>query len=133
MENITTAAELKESIKMLEAEQYVKGQELKRHFFLTVESLKPLNLIKGVVQDISTTPFLTKNFIGTASGMATSFLFRRFLPGSTAGLLFRLLGTAIHYGFVTNFTDSKPGIMQSIGKRLTHLFSRKTREVEKLQ
>lgn len=123
MEKISTAAGLKEAIKRLEAEKEVQGQLLNRQFYNTLETLKPINLLKGMVQDISTTPILTQNIIGTASGMATSFLFRRLMPGSTAGLLSRLFGTAIHYG-VTRAT-APSGILQSMGNRIKNLFSRR--------
>ena len=46
MQNITSTAGLKNAIQLLEAEQAVKGQLLKEQFYITYESLKPVNLLK---------------------------------------------------------------------------------------
>ena len=47
MQNITSAAELKDAIQLLEAEQSIKGQLLRELLFLTYEGLKPVNLLKN--------------------------------------------------------------------------------------
>jgi hypothetical protein len=127
MENVTNTAGLKEAIKKLEAEQEVKGQLLKQQFDITVENVKPINLLKGLIHDISATPILTQNIIGTASGMASGFFLRRLMPGSTAGLISRLVGTAIHYG-ITRASAKSTGIMNSMTHGIRKLFSGKHKD-----
>jgi hypothetical protein len=53
MQNITSIAELKNAIQLLEVKQADKGQLLKEQFFLTFESLKPANLLRSTVNDIA--------------------------------------------------------------------------------
>jgi hypothetical protein len=123
MEKISDAASLKRSIEILKAEQETKRQLLQTQFYNTMETVKPINLMKGLIHDISSTPILTQNILGTASGMASSFLLRRFMPGSTAGLISRLVGTAIHYG-ITRASAKTSGIMHSVTHGIRKLFSK---------
>jgi len=45
MEKITTIADLNDAIRILELKQKFEGELLKEEFKLTVEKLKPVNLI----------------------------------------------------------------------------------------
>ncbi|MBK7027801.1 MAG: hypothetical protein IPH45_00645 [Bacteroidales bacterium] len=93
MENITTSSELLEAIKILEAEQDFKGQVLKTQFFLTYESLKPINLINSTLKDISSSPYLLDNILGTAMGLVSGFLSRKLIVGGSSSIIRKLLGS----------------------------------------
>jgi hypothetical protein len=56
MQNITSSADLKDAIKLLEVEQEMKEQLLRDQLYLTYESLKPLNLLKNTLKEISSSP-----------------------------------------------------------------------------
>src|ERR1035437_9630354 len=69
MQNITSIAGLKDAIQVLEAEQSIRGQLLKDQLFLTYESLKPVNLIRNTLKEISSSPYLIDNIPGTIMGL----------------------------------------------------------------
>ncbi len=73
MQNITSIAELKNAIQLLEVEQADKGKLLKEQFYSTVESFKPANLIANTLNDIEKSPYLIENILGAAVGLVTGF------------------------------------------------------------
>lgn len=65
MQKITTSAELREAIALLELKQ--KGQEiqLKEQFYATYESFKTINLFKKVLLEVVTSPGLLSGMVNT--------------------------------------------------------------------
>ena len=61
MQNITSTAGLKDAIQLLEVEQGIKEQLLKDQLYLTYESLKPVNLIRNTLKEISSSPYMIDN------------------------------------------------------------------------
>ncbi|HEY3390219.1 MAG TPA: hypothetical protein VGK38_11645, partial [Prolixibacteraceae bacterium] len=74
MENITSSIELKMAIKRLEVAQDIDGQLLKEQFYVTYESLKPINLLRNTIYEITSSPHLLDSILGTAAGLVSGFL-----------------------------------------------------------
>jgi len=117
MENITSAADIKNAIQFLEADQEVKGQLLRAEFNTTLESLKPVNLLKNAVQEISSSPFLVRNIFGAVAGLATGYFSKRVVFGTSKNIFKRMLGIAFQFG-VTNVIARHPDNIASYGKVL---------------
>jgi len=49
MQPITSTADLKKAIQLLEVEHDASGKQLKAQFYATAESLKPVNLIRSTL------------------------------------------------------------------------------------
>jgi hypothetical protein len=125
MQNITSAAELKDAIQLLEAEQSIKGQLLREQLFLTFESLKPINLLKNTLKEISSTPYLIDNISGTAMGLLGGFLSKKIFVGTSGNLLRKLFGSVLQIG-VTNLVTQNSEIIKSVGQALIqHFFQKK--------
>ncbi len=122
MENITTSSELLEAIKILEAEQDFKGQVLKTQFFLTYESLKPINLINSTLKDISSSPYLLDNILGTAMGLVSGFLSRKLIVGGSSSIIRKLLGSILQFG-VTNLVAQHPDMLKNLGRFIMQIIS----------
>jgi len=58
MHKITSIAELKSTILILENEQAEKGMLLKDQFSKVLVSFKPVNLLAGTLNDIRKSPFM---------------------------------------------------------------------------
>lgn len=117
MENITTSAELKIAIQLLEAEQVFHKQLLKDQFSLVHESLKPANIIKNTFNDIASSPYLIDNMLGAAMGLATGFVTKKLASGVPGGLLKKLFGILLQFG-VTNVVAHNPNSVMSIGRSI---------------
>ena len=125
MQNITSAAELKDAIQLLEAEQSIKGQLLREQLFLTYEGLKPVNLLKNALKEISSTPYLIDNISGTAMGLLGGFLSKKIFVGTSGNLIKKLIGSVLQIG-VTNLVTQNSEIIKSVGQALIqHFFQKK--------
>jgi hypothetical protein len=125
MQNITSIAELKNSILVLETEQSIKGQLLKDQMFLTYEGLKPVNLIRHTLKEISSSPYLIENISGSAMGLLSGFLSRKIFVGTSGNLLKKLFGSILQFG-VTNIVAQNSDVIKTVGQSvLQHIFRKK--------
>jgi hypothetical protein len=124
MQKITSVAELRNAIQILEAEQAIKGRLLKEQFDLTYESLKPVNIIKRTIKDIASTPYLVNNLIGTLLGLVSGSLSNRVFVGSSGNIFRKLFGTLLQYG-VTNAVSKNPDVIKSLGQYIVHYLRRR--------
>jgi hypothetical protein len=122
VQEITSIAELREAIEILEADQKVKGQALKEQFQLTYESLKPINLLNSTLKEIASSPILLDNILGTAMGIVSGFLSKKLVVGTSGNIIRKLLGSLLQYG-VTNVVAQHPETLRSIGRFIIQLFS----------
>jgi hypothetical protein len=132
MENITSAVALKNAIQLLEADQAVKGQLLKEQFYMTYESLKPVNLVRNTLHDISTSPYLIDNILSTGMGIASGFLTNKIFVGRSGSIVRNLLGTILQFG-VTNVVAQHPAAVKSIGELIMQFLIRKKRTNSQLK
>jgi hypothetical protein len=58
MQEITTVKELKAAIRQLESDQKIQGEQLKVHFVLAKESMKPANLIQHALVSLMQSPWV---------------------------------------------------------------------------
>ena len=131
MEKITCAAELKIAIQNLEFEQEIQGQLLKEHFFLTFDSLKPANLIKNALQDITSSPYLLDNMLGSVMGMFSGYLSKKIAVGTSHNLFRKMAGSLLQFG-VTNLVAQHSDILKSVGNFIIdRIHNRKEKNIEK--
>ena len=108
----------------MEADQGIKGQLLKDQFYLAYESLKPVNLLKNTLHDISSSPNLIDNILGTAMGIASGFLTNKIFVGDQEVIIRKLLGSVLQFG-VTNVVAQHPETIKSLGEVIMQFILRK--------
>jgi hypothetical protein len=126
MQNIISTVGLKNAIQLLEADQAVKAELLKEQFKVIYESLRPSNLIKHTLQDISSSPFLIDNILSTGMGIASGFLTNKIFVGRSGSIIRNLLGTILQFG-VTNVVAQHPAAVKSIGEIIMQFLVRRKR------
>ena len=126
MQNITSTVELKCAIQSLEVDQAVKGQLLKEQFYVIYESLRPANLLKYTLRDITSSPYLIDNILSTGMGIASGFLTNKIFVGRSGSIIRNLLGTILQFG-VTNVVAQHPAAVKSIGEVIMQLLIRRKR------
>jgi CRISPR/Cas system CSM-associated protein Csm5 (group 7 of RAMP superfamily) len=132
MQKINSTAGLKEAIQLLEAKKVSSGKLLKEQFVNTYESFKPVSLIRNTLHDISSSPNLIENILGTALGLGAGYLSRSILPGVTAMKFGKLISPVLQLG-VTNFVAKQSGNIRSAGEvMLLRIFRKKRLETRKL-
>lgn len=98
MEYMTSSAGLKKAIELLEGEQAVQWQRLKEQSYAAYESLRPANLFRSALNDISSSPYLIDNIIGTALGLASGYFSKRLVVGASVKKVRKLFGLVLQYG-----------------------------------
>jgi hypothetical protein len=119
MQNITTSAGLKDAIQLLEGEQEIKGQLLKEQLYIAYESLKPLNLLKHTLKELTSSPYMIDNISGSAMGLVSGFLSKKIFVGTSGNLIRKLIGSVLQFG-VTNVVAQNSGVIRSVGQTLFH-------------
>lgn len=131
MQNRSSTAVLKDTIQLLETEQKIEGRLLKEQFYLTYESLKPVNLLRSSIRDVASSPHLIDNIIGTAVGLATGYLSKKIVIGTSGNIIRKFFGLLMQLG-VTNTIAQHPESIKSIGQFIYEHFLRKKREKAQL-
>jgi hypothetical protein len=122
MQKITSAADLKNAIQLLEGKQAASRNELKEKFHATIESFRPVNLLKSTLHDISSSPDLIDDILGTVFGLATGLISNLVLKGIGSARFRKLLSPVLQSG-VTNFVGQHAGSIRSMGElMLLHIF-----------
>ena len=121
MGNISSAGELKESIRKLEQEQAIKGELLKEQFFTTYDSFSVISLIKNSLKKTASSPDLVGDVLGTALGLATGFVSKKIFIGSSGNVIRKLAGSALQLG-VISFVSKHSREVKSLGHFLIKQF-----------
>jgi len=128
MQNITSSAGLKDAIVLLEVEQGIKGQLLKEQLYITYESLKPVNLLRNKLKEISSSPYLIDNISGTAMGLLSGFLSKKIFVATSGNLIRKLIGSILQFG-VTNVVAQNSEVIKSAGQILLQHFFRRKKQI----
>ena len=79
MPKIRTLQELREAIRDLEHQNYVNEQHMRQKVAGIAESLKPINLVKGLFSKaLGGTDGVKTSLFRMAAGIATSFVVKKF-------------------------------------------------------
>jgi len=115
MEETISAEQLRRNIVLLEAQQAEEGKVLKEQFFAAYESVKPINIIKSTIRDVSESQEIKDHLVNTAVGMAAGYATKKIVESLTDSKWGNLLGTVLMFG-VTNSVTKNPEAMKAIGK-----------------
>ena len=124
MENITCAAELKIAIQTLKFEQEIQGKLLKEEFLITIESLKPVNIIKNTLHDITQSPYFIDNVLGAVTGLVSGYLSKKIAVGTSHNLIRKMVGAFLQFG-VTNLVAKNTDVLKTVGNFFIQKFLHK--------
>lgn len=89
---------LKESIRLLEIRQVEEGLALKVQFKETFESLKPVNLIKSTLNELSGSAEIKNSLFETIVSIITGYLTKKIMVSSKSNPLMKILGALLQFG-----------------------------------
>jgi hypothetical protein len=90
--------QLKEKIRLLEIRQADEGNMLKAQFNVTVESLKPINLLKGAAQEFASSAELRETVFESSAIVVAGFLSKKIMDSTKGGPLIKLLTSLLQLG-----------------------------------
>lgn len=106
MKGIKTGEELKAKIAELEKQKDIEEAAIKYEFKETYETYKPANILKNTLSEVSASPTFKHNLLNVALGLGAGYLSKKLVVGRSAGLLKRVVGTALQFG-VTSLVAKK--------------------------
>jgi hypothetical protein len=101
MEPIKTYDELVSRIKVVSHRRDLEQEMVITEFKLLKENLKPMNLIRGFLQDFKESRDVKQDVLSGGLGLITGFLTNKFLLGSVRGPLKTAIATLIPGLFTT--------------------------------
>ncbi len=116
MKKITTTIELRDEIALLKLYQKENGIALREEFMLVYESIKPVNLIKNTVQELTSAPDFKGNLLNTTIGLGAGFLSKKIIVGATHNPLKQLLGTLLQVAITSVVSKNGDAIKSVIMK-----------------
>lgn len=112
MTRIAADDRLKHKIKVLEEDQDVNGELVKKQFDYMTGNLNPANIVKNSINNAINSPNLVENVLSLTTGLATGYLTKKIAVGSKWNMVRRLLGASIQLG-VTTFVAQHPKAIKS--------------------
>jgi hypothetical protein len=122
---INNQADLKMAILNLERKNAVQKELLIEQFHATHDSLRPVNLIKNIVKDITGSPDLGTNIINSSIGLATGFISKKILIGRSSNFFKKILGNIIELGVANVVAKNSDGLKEKGASFFKNLFKKK--------
>jgi hypothetical protein len=117
MKELKPSALLNEEIRLLESRQAYEFQLMRKQFYITAERLKPANLIANTLSEMITLPTTGNGIVENGIGIATGFIARKFLFGSSASPVKKIFGTLLQFG-ISNIIYKNSFAIKAIGGTL---------------
>ena len=114
MQKVTATDTLRKAILALELRQIEEGKLVTEQFKITTESLKPLNLLRKVIDDIADPSELKDNLVQYAIGLISGYVSRKLLVRSSKNPILRLAGIIAQFG-VTTLVANNSVLIESMG------------------
>ena len=130
MSVIVTEADLTEAIELLEQKHKKDGVLLVDEFNQALLSLKPVNVLKNIFTEITSSGELKDNLVNTSAGMAAGYAAKLLVAGKSPGFVRKIAGNAVLFG-ISNVVSRNPETVKLIGNTLLlfgkQLFKKKQR------
>jgi hypothetical protein len=117
--------DLKEAIFLLKKKQTVELKLLKEHMQTVKESLKPVNLIKGLFRQVTSAPEIKGDILGSIIGLATGYVSKKAFVGGSHNPITKIIGSLLQMG-VSNVASNNSDSIKSIGEKLFQLVFKKS-------
>ncbi|MEI6140248.1 MAG: hypothetical protein WCP85_13355 [Mariniphaga sp.] len=117
-----SSEDLKTAIALLEQKRDTERAAISEQFSIVADSLKPVNLLKRSIQEITGSIDLKDQFIHKGAGLLAGYLTRKLVVRSSTNPFVRLAAVALQYG-VTNYISDNSG---TFANKVLTLFNRLT-------
>ncbi len=119
----TTSDNLAEAIWLLEEKQASQLVMLKEQFYVTYQSLRPINFIKETLRDIAKTPEIKGGIEDNLIGFATGYLTKKVMIEKTMNPIKNMAGILFQIG-ITNVVSKHSERIKMVGKQLYHILTK---------
>ncbi len=129
MKKINAVNSLKESIRLLEIRQAEERIILKEHLQVTMESMKPVNLMISYLQDLTGSAELKTNFFGTLISIVSGYITKKMVAGSKSNPFMKILGSILQFGVTSVIAKNAESIWDFLDNLFDRFFHSEEKEV----
>ena len=98
--------------------------QLKNQFDVAYESVKPINLVKNLFREVTTSPEIKNNLLNNIIGFSTGFISKKLLLGGSHNPIKKLLGTLFGYAVANITSKHSEGIKTISGNLFSRFFTK---------
>ena len=99
-------------------------EQLKYQFDVAYESIKPINLVKNLFQQVTASPDIRNNLLSNIIGFSTGFISKKLLLGSSHNPIKKVLGTLFEFAVANTVAKHSDGIKSIGGNLFTRLLNK---------
>jgi hypothetical protein len=132
MKNKVNAEQLKNSIQLLESEQINKASILKEQYQRTFKNIKPANILKSTLNEVTSSPYFMNKVLSTAVGLISGYVSKKLIVGDSDSKIRRLLGTFFQLG-VSNLIVKHPDAIKTAGQFIFQMIANKKKHKKSKQ
>lgn len=129
MKNINSLEELRTEIALLELRQKRANADLKENLLETFDSLKPLNLVKSTLKELTSSPGFKGDLVNSVVGIGLGYVSKKVLIGNTHNMIKQVIGTMIQFGVTGLVSRNADGLKSGLKNAFNSLFKKKEEEV----
>jgi hypothetical protein len=86
--------------------------------------LKPINIIKTTLSEITSSPYLIENMLGAVTGLVSGYVSRKIAVGTSHNLFRKIMGSVLQFS-VTNIVAQHPEVLKNLGQLIIENISHK--------
>ncbi len=99
-------------------------EQLKDQFDVAYESIKPINLVKNLFQQVTASADIRNNLLSNIIGFSTGFISKKLLLGSSHNPIKKVLGTLFEFAVANTVAKHSDGIKSIGGNLFTRLLNK---------
>jgi hypothetical protein len=121
---------LKLNIESLEEKQANDLLLLKAQVLVSLESIKPANIIKDTLTDLTADPEFKGDILKTTLSIATGFIAKKMVVGETHNPIKQFFGTLLQMGVTNAVSKNSEGIKSTFQSIFKSFFSKRENPAE---
>lgn len=121
MKKLNETDALNELIQLNQQQYDTDLRLLKEQFHIAYESIKPINLIKNLVHEVTASPEIKEDLASNILGLATGFISKKIMIDEKGSTFKKVIGTVLQFA-VANVVSKHSANIKAVGTALFNNF-----------
>ena len=121
MKKLNETDALNELIQLNQQQYDTDLRLLKEQFHIAYESIKPINLIKNLVHEVTASPEIKEDLASNILGLATGFISKKIMIDENGSTFKKVIGTVLQFA-VANVVSKHSVNIKAVGTALFNNF-----------
>nr|WP_315151982.1 hypothetical protein [uncultured Flavobacterium sp.] len=121
MKKLNETDALNELIQLNQQQYDTDLRLLKEQFHIAYESIKPINLIKNLVHEVTASPEIKEDLASNILGLATGFISKKIMIDENGSTFKKVIGTVLQFA-IANVVSKHSANIKAVGMALFNNF-----------